>query len=81
VEVLPDPRDEDLLARVWLEQAEPSTEADDALFGAIPKRHSNRQAFEDRAVSELTERLMADVQAEGPCCIWRRAMTGCRSPT
>jgi hypothetical protein len=65
VEVMPDPQDEDLLARVSLGLAEPSSDADDELFRAIPERRSNRQAFEDRAVSgELTERLVADSQQE-----------------
>jgi hypothetical protein len=43
VEVMPDPQDEDLLARVSLGLAEPSSDADDELFRAIPERRSNRQ--------------------------------------
>jgi hypothetical protein len=66
VEVLPDPSDEDLLARVSLEEGEPPNQDEEELFRAIPERHSNRQAFEDRDLpDELTERLVSDADEEG----------------
>jgi hypothetical protein len=66
VEVLPDPSDEDLLARVSLERGEPPNQDDEELFHAIPERHTNRQAFEDRELpDQLTERLVFDADQEG----------------
>ncbi|MFC7334694.1 Acg family FMN-binding oxidoreductase [Rhodocista pekingensis] len=49
VETFPDPGDPDLLARVLLtgEKLLPDAEAR-ALLDAIPRRHSNRSAYEDR---------------------------------
>src|SRR5215207_5901817 len=61
VVVLPDPSDEDLLARVSLEQGDPPSSDEETLFGAIPERHSNRQAFEHRdVVDDLADMLVAD---------------------
>ena len=66
VESLPNPNDEDLLARVSLEQGDRPSEDEKELFGAIPERHSNRQAFEDRELpGDLTERLVADAEEGG----------------
>jgi hypothetical protein len=66
VEVLPDPGDEDLLARVSLGPGDPGSEDDEGLFRAIPERRSNRQAFEERDLpADLVERLVADAREEG----------------
>ncbi|MDQ3913153.1 MAG: hypothetical protein M3305_15560 [Actinomycetota bacterium] len=59
VETFPDPDNPDLLARVRLGSEHGATEEERSLFRAIPKRHSNRQAFEDRRVPE---RLLAALQ-------------------
>jgi hypothetical protein len=50
VEIFPDPDETDLLARVRLDREHEATEEEQRLFRAIPERHSNRQAFEDRQV-------------------------------
>jgi hypothetical protein len=74
VESLPNPNDEDLLARVTLEQGDPPSEDDNELFAAIPERRSNRQAFEDRDLpGDLAERLVADAQEEG---VWLHPARG-----
>lgn len=63
---MPDPGDEDLLARVALEQGEPPSDDEDELFHTIPERRSNRRAFEDRELPvDLTERLVAEARDEG----------------
>lgn len=73
-ELMPDPEDEDLLARVSLEQGDPPSGEEDELFRAIPERHSNRQAFEDHGLpGELVERLVADAQDEG---VWLGLIRG-----
>lgn len=56
-ELLPDPADADLLARVRLVEGESPAPEEEALFEAIPKRRTTRAAFEDRPVA-------ADVQGE-----------------
>ena len=53
VEILPDPRTPDLLARVRLGQLYEATNAEDLLFLMIPRRRTNRQPFADRAVSDV----------------------------
>jgi hypothetical protein len=66
VEPMPDGGDEDLLARVSLAEGEPAGEDEEELFGAIAKRRSNRQAFEDRDLpGPLVERLVSDTRDEG----------------
>lgn len=66
VDPLPDPSDEDLLARATLSPDDPPDEAERLSFEAIPRRRSNRQAFEDREVPvELSDRLVADAEEEG----------------
>jgi hypothetical protein len=60
VEVLPDPDDADLLARVRLGSDRSETEEERMLFQAIPKRRSNRGPFEDR---QVPERLLSALQA------------------
>ncbi len=66
LEVLPDPDDPDLLARVRLGPRYEETEAERALFGAIPKRRSNRGPFEDRQVpGRLLSALRGAAREEG----------------
>jgi hypothetical protein len=66
VELLPDPKDEDLLAGVTLEHGDPPSDDEEELFRAIPERHSNRQAFESRDVADdLAEWLVAEARDEG----------------
>ncbi len=66
VEVLPDPDDPDLLARVRLAPDHAETEEERSLFEAIPKRRSNRGPFEDRPVpGRLLVALQAAAWEEG----------------
>jgi nitroreductase len=66
VERLPSVRDPDLLARVEVTGAWERTAEDEALFHAIPQRHTNRQPFEDRHLPEgLGQALEAAAQASG----------------
>ncbi len=66
VERLPSIRDPDLLARVRVIGAWERTAEDEALFHAIPRRHTNRQPFEDRHLpGELGRVLEAAAQASG----------------
>jgi hypothetical protein len=60
VEVLPNPDDPDLLARVRLGPDHTQTEEERMLFQAIPKRRSNRGPFEAR---EVPGRLLSALQA------------------
>ena len=60
-EVLPDPEDGDLLARVSLGQGDAPSDEERELFGAIPERRTNRQAFEDRDLpDDLLDRLASE---------------------
>lgn len=66
VEVLPDPDDPDLLARVRLGPDHAETEEERMLFQAMPKRRSNRGPFEDRPVpGRLLSALQAAAWEEG----------------
>lgn len=66
VELLPDPYDRDLLARVRLGRPRDPSPEDEALFAAIPRRRTNRRAFEARPVpAELVRELRLAVAAEG----------------
>jgi len=66
VETFPDPEEPDLLARVRLGREQEATEEEQRLFRAIPERHSNRQAFEDRQVpGRLLFALQAAAWEEG----------------
>jgi hypothetical protein len=60
VEILPDPDDPDLLARVRSRADHEEAEEERALFEAIPKRRSNRRPFENRPVPG---RLLSALQA------------------
>ncbi len=61
-ELLPDPEDEDLLARVKLgDKTEAAKEAEDqSLFKAVTKRHMNWGAF---AAKEVPETILKDLKA------------------
>jgi len=66
VDVLPDPRDEDLVARVSLEPGDSPSGDEETLFRAIRERHSNRQAFEVREVGNgPAGMLVAEARDEG----------------
>lgn len=66
VDLLPDPADVRLLARVRLGTAVPMTTAERAMATAIPHRHTHRGPFADRALpAGLLPRLQHDVMAEG----------------
>jgi nitroreductase len=74
VQLEPDSGDGDLLARVSLEDGDGLGHDDEDLFAAIPKRHSNRQAFEDRDIPDaLADRLVTDAESHG---VWLRLIGG-----
>jgi hypothetical protein len=50
VELLPDPDNPDLLARIRRSTGSPATDDEQPLFAAIPVRRTNRQPFAERAV-------------------------------
>jgi hypothetical protein len=50
VEILPDRSRPDLLARVRLGDQKAATRDEQVLFDAIPKRHTNRKPFQERAL-------------------------------
>lgn len=57
------PGDGDLLARITIQDGEPDEEA---LFAAIPRRHTDRHAYDDRRLpDELIERMVADAAQLG----------------
>jgi len=60
VEILPDPDDPDLLARVRLGPERAETEEERMLFRAIPERRTNQSPFEDR---QVPGRLLSTLQA------------------
>jgi nitroreductase len=66
VELLPDAAIPDLLARVRLGGPHTSTNEDGTLFSAVPHRHTNRKAFEPRAVPDaVVAMLEGEARAEG----------------
>lgn len=66
VDVLPDPKRPDLLARVRLGHAHKPTADEVALFRAIPRRRTNRSAYEDRPLPDaLQEELKMAAAREG----------------
>lgn len=52
IEIFPNHKDPDLLARIRLGERKQATAQEHLLFQAIPKRHTNRKQFEDRQVPE-----------------------------
>ena len=66
VAILPDPDDLDLLAHIHLGNTREAAREEQALFDAIGKRRTNRQAFEQRAVPDaMLLALQQDTQTEG----------------
>jgi hypothetical protein len=65
-ELLPDPENADLLARVRLVEGGSPSPDEEALFEAIPKRRTTRVAYEERDVPiELERELEGDAAREG----------------
>lgn len=73
VETFPNPADPDLLARIRLGSRGEATAEEDVLFQAIPKRRTNRLAFEDRKVPES---LLLQLQAAGEEGCWLLIVEG-----
>lgn len=67
VELVPDPADDPgLLATLELGDPSPPDPEFEALFSAIPRRHTNRKSFDDAAVDpRLAERISEAVAKEG----------------
>lgn len=66
VTYFPNPHKSHLLARIGLGESQPPTSAEDLLFWAIPKRHTNRHCFESTELpSQLTEAIGAEAAVEG----------------
>jgi len=66
VATLPDPDDPDLLAHIHLGNTREAATEEQALFDAIGKRRTNRQAFEQRAVPDaMLMALQRDALTEG----------------
>ncbi|MEQ8719298.1 MAG: hypothetical protein RIE08_16935 [Acidimicrobiales bacterium] len=67
VTLLPDPADEDLLAHVEVSgDGPPASDAVEAMYSAIPGRHTTRVTFEEEAVPDaLPERLVGAAAAHG----------------
>lgn len=66
VETFPDPTRPDLLARVRVEDPCRPVEQEEALFRAMPRRHSHRRPFDDRPVhGVLLGALAVAVATEG----------------
>ena len=74
VELLPDPDDADLLARVRRGAPRAPTWDDERLFGAIPTRHTARGALDERPLPpELVFELYDAAREEGA---WLRRVSG-----
>jgi hypothetical protein len=63
VELMPDPADPDLLARVRLSGSHEPTDEEHALFGAIPHRRTTRLPFADRLLPETVLGALAAAAA------------------
>jgi hypothetical protein len=59
-ELLPDPDDADLLARIRLVEGESPSPEEEALFEAIPKRRTTRAAYDERDVPNELERELEE---------------------
>jgi len=65
VEILPDQKDQDLVARVTLGESEEPAVEDSLLFYAIPRRRTNRQPFNDDPIPvSLVSALQEAAKAE-----------------
>ena len=70
-DLLPDPSDPDLMAVIRLSGRQVPDAVDHRLFDAIPKRHTNRGAFEWRRIAEpLLDQLSEAGRAEGATVEW-----------
>lgn len=79
VELLHDPAEPDLLARVRLVEGEPPLSDEEALFEAIPKRRTTRAAYDEREIPiELRRELEEDAAREGA---WLRLVPADRRAT
>jgi hypothetical protein len=66
VRLLPDPSDSRVLASVGVIEGQPPTSTEERLVAAIPRRHSHRGDFDERAVSpHLAVRLQQAAGAAG----------------
>jgi hypothetical protein len=66
IERLPTPDDPDLLARIRVSGAWERTAEDEALFHAVPQRHTNRQPFQERYLpAGLPAVLESAAQSDG----------------
>jgi hypothetical protein len=66
IDLLPDPEDHDLLARIDLHETAEPTYEEKLLFWATSHRHTNRNAFESRPLPEgLAETLARTAEADG----------------
>jgi nitroreductase len=66
VTLFPDTSDPDLLARVRLGRVHPPTGEEEEIFHAIPRRRTNRLAFEPRLVDQaVLFQLRVEARAEG----------------
>jgi hypothetical protein len=74
VELFPNPEKVDLLARLPVgSKGEPAVE-ERSLFEAIPKRHTNRQPFEER---DIPEQLLSQLRAEAAReAVWFQVVEG-----
>lgn len=63
-DLLPDPGDPDLLARVRLEPGAPPTAEEQALFEAIPQRRTTRSAYDEREVSADLRRQLEEAAGQ-----------------
>ncbi len=64
VELIPDPADGDLMARIRLGDEKPASAEDLKLFDAIPHRHGDRGHFAEKKVPEELLRSLKDEAAE-----------------
>lgn len=65
-EIMPDPSDNDLLARIRMSEGEAKQDHDDGLFKSIPRRHTNRGAFSDKEIPEdVLRALKSSASSEG----------------
>ena len=73
IEILPDPADPDVLARVRVGPPHVATDRDEALFRAIAHRHTNRRPFDERPVPRPLLRELTHIAAAGGA--WLRVVT------
>jgi hypothetical protein len=64
METFPNPLDKDWLARVYVGERWQTTAEEHRLFQAIPKRRTNRQAFDIRQVPEILLTALREAAAE-----------------